>query len=208
METILAVLPTKAEAEKVVHEFEVLGIARSDIKIVPSGKLEEIELSGRHPAGQECPMPCGRSLSERVERAKRTNAEAARAGLIRGIVLGFVTTGLFLFVPGTPAHTPARAIAILVAGTVICGIFGALILRFYNMGLPHEEAALYEEAAHEGGVVVAAHVTGERERAALKVLKSHRARDIHAAADAAQVSAWAARYPIENPYPCDSTKTD
>lgn len=208
METVLAVLPTKAEAEKVVHEFEVLGIAKSDIKIVPSGKLEEIDLSGRHPPGQECPLPCGRPLWQRVERARRTNGEAARTGLVRGVALGFVITALLVSVPGATLHPPARTFVILVLGSVICGILVSLMLTFYNMGLPHEEAALYAEATHEKGVVVAAHVTEERESGALEVLKRHRARDIHAAADAAHVSAWAAKYPIETPYPCDSTERD
>ena len=208
METVLGVLPSKAEAERVVHEFEVLGIAKSDIKIVPPGDLELIELWGRHPPGQECPLPCGRPLAERVKRAKRTNAEAARAGLVRGLAIGLAVTGLLVLVPGATAYSAGPAIAIVGAGTVICGIFVSLMAMCYNMGLPHEEAALYEEANHERGVVVAAHVTEDREPGAVEVLKSHRARDIHAAGDAAHVSAWAAKYPIENPYPCDSTKTD
>ncbi len=54
METVIGVLPSKEEAEKVVHEFEMLGIARPDIKVVPAGTLREIDASSRHPGGQQC----------------------------------------------------------------------------------------------------------------------------------------------------------
>src|ERR1041385_1481335 len=100
METVIGVLPSKEEADKVVHEFELLGIARPEIKVVPAGPLKEIEVSGRHPRGQQCPYPCGRAFWQRVERSKRSNAAAARLGMLRGAVFGFVTGALLVAAPG------------------------------------------------------------------------------------------------------------
>lgn len=187
MRTVIGVLPTVEEAKKVAHEFEVLGIAGKDIQVVPAA-ADTREL-------------------KKVERSKRTNAAAARAGALRGALLGLALGGLMLSLPGVKPFLMGSEIATLAAGCAVCALLMAAMVMISNMGQLHEEAALFEEAVHEKGVVVSAHVSETTELGALAVLGQVGARDVHAAADVAHLSRWTAQFLDEHPYPCDSQVT-
>jgi hypothetical protein len=176
-----------AEAEHVVHEFEVMGIAKKEISIVPA-------------------VPDQHEL-KKVERSKRSNAAAAGAGAVRGIVLGLLLGGLMLSAPGVKPFLAGSTILTLVAACAIVGFLMSMMTMVSNMGQSHEEAPLYAEAVHEKGVVVSAHVSEMTEPGALKALEKNGARDVHAAADVSRLSRWTARYRNQHPYPCDSQVT-
>ncbi len=76
---------------------------------------------------------------------------AARLGFVRGAVAGLVLEGLLAAAPGGKPYGTGEIVAIVAGAFAPCAILGALIAMFYNMGLPHEEAALYGEAVHEIG---------------------------------------------------------
>lgn len=187
MRTVIGVVPNVAEANRVVHEFEVLGIAKKEITIVPA-------IADPHEL-------------KKVERSKRNNAAAAAAGALRGAVLGLVLGGLMLSAPGVKPFLAGSVTLTLLAGCAIVGFLMSMMTMVSNMGRSHEEAPLYAEAVHEKGVVISAHVNETTESGALKVLENNGARDVHAAADASRLSRWTARYPDVHPYPCDSEVT-
>lgn len=184
MRTVIGVLPSVSEAQYVAHEFEVMGIARSEINVVP-GAADTGEL-------------------RKVDRSKRTNAAAARVGALRGAMLGLLLGGLMLSLPGVKPFLAGSAIATLLVGCLIVSVLMSLMVVLSNMGQLHEEAALFEEAVHEKGVVVAAHVSDSNEPAALKVLGENHARDVLTAPEVSRLSRWTAMYDNPNPYPCDS----
>jgi hypothetical protein len=187
MRTVIGVLPTVAEAKRVVHEFEVLGIAKKEITIVPAD-ADKHEL-------------------KKVERSKRSNGAAAGAGALRGAVLGLLLGGLMLSAPGVAPFLAGSAIATLAAACATVAFLMSVMTMVSNMGQSHEEAPLFAEAVHEKGVVVSAHVRGTTEPGALKALSNNGARDVHAAADVSRVSRWTAKYRNLHPYPCDSQVT-
>jgi hypothetical protein len=168
MRTVIGVLPSVAQAERVVHDFEVLGIAKKEISVVP-------------------PIADPHEL-KKVERSKRGNAAAAAAGAVRGVILGFVLGGLMLSAPGVKPFLAGGVTATLLAGCAIVGFLMSMMTMVSNMGRSHEEAPLHEEAVHEKGVVVSAHVNRTTERAALDALTKNGARDVHASADVSHVS--------------------
>lgn len=184
MRTVIGVLPSVSEAQHVAHEFEVRGIAGNEITVVPAA-ADTREL-------------------RKVERSKRTAAAAARAGAWRGVGLGLLLGGLMLSLPGVKPFLAGSAIATVAAGCFIVASLMSLMAVFSNMGQLHEEAALFEEAVHERGVVVAAHVTENTERMALRVLGENHARDVLTAPEVSRLSRWTAMYDNPNPYPCDS----
>ncbi|HTA40876.1 MAG TPA: hypothetical protein VK789_00435 [Bryobacteraceae bacterium] len=184
MRTVIGVLPSVSEAQHVAHEFEVMGIARNEINVVPAA-ADSREL-------------------RKVDRSKRSNAAAAQAGALRGVALGLVLGGLMLSLPGVRPFLAGSAIATLAAECCIVASLMSLMAAVSNMGQLHEEAALFEEAVHERGVVVAAHVTENRESVALKVLGENHARDVLTAAEVSRLSRWTAMFENPNPYPCDS----
>jgi hypothetical protein len=161
-----------------------MGIARNEINVVPAA-ADTREL-------------------RKVERSKRSNAAAARVGALRGVALGLVLGGLMLSLPGVTPFLAGSAIATLAVGCCIVASLMSLMATVSNMGQSHEEAALFEEAVHERGVVVAAHVTENTESGALKVLGENHARDVLTAAEVSRLSRWTAMYDNPNPYPCDS----
>ena len=184
MRTVIGVLPSVTEAQHVAHEFEAVGIARGEISVVPAAAdTEELK---------------------KVERSKQTNAAAARTGALRGAILGLLLGGLMLSTPGVTPFVAGSAVATLAVGCVIVASLMSLMVLVSNMGQLHEEAALFEEAVHERGVVVAAHVTENNERVALRVLGDNHARDILTASEVSGLSRWTALYDNPNPYPCDS----
>jgi len=187
MRTVIGVLPTVAEAERVVHEFEVLGIARKEISVVPA-------------------VPDHHEL-KKVERSKRSNAAAAGAGAVRGAVLGLLLGGLMLSAPGVKPFLAGSVILTLAAACAIVGFLMSMMTMVSNMGQSHEEASLYAEAVHEKGVVVSAHVSQTTEPGALQALEKNGARDVHAADNVSRLSRWTARYRNQHPYPCDSQVT-
>ena len=184
MRTVIGVLPSVSEAQHVAHEFEVMGIARNEINVVPAAS-DSREL-------------------RKVDRSKRSNAAAAQAGALRGVALGLVLGGLMLSLPGVRPFLAGSVIATLAVGCCLVASLMSLMATVSNMGQLHEEAALFEEAVHERGVVVAAHVTENRESVALKVLGENHARDVLTAAEVSRLSRWTAMFENPNPYPCDS----
>lgn len=172
------------EAKHVAHEFEVIGIARCEINVVPAA-ADEHEL-------------------KKVERSKRSNLAAMGTGALRGAIFGLVIFGLMLSIPNVKPFLMNSVAVTLAVGCAICAVLISAMVVMANMARLHEEAALFEEAVHEKGVVVSAHVSDTTEPAALKVLGECGARDVHTATDIAHLTEWTAKFANPNPYPCDS----
>jgi len=186
MRTVVAVLPSVAEAQHVAHHLEEMGIARKEVSIVPGPEADQHEL-------------------KRVERAKRTNGQATLSGAVRGAIAGLAIGWVMLSVPGVGPFLDGSFTATLVAACAIVGVAGALMGLCWSMGRSHEEAPLFEEAVREKGAVVAAHITWERENQAIDMLRSHNARAVQAAADAWTASGSTGH--DEHAYPYDSSVT-
>ncbi len=176
MRTVVGVLPSVAEAQNVAHQFERLGIARNEINVVPA--------------------EADRREWKKVERSKRSDAEAAREGALRGAGFGLLLSGLVLALPGVKPYLAGSTILTLCAAAFVGAVLVSIMVMIDNMGQSHEEAALYEEAVREKGVVLAAHVTESRASEILAALSNYGARDVHAET-----------YRYAHQYPCDTTVT-
>jgi len=184
MRTVLGVLPNAAEAQYVAHKIESLGIARNEINVV-SGAMDKHE-------------------TKKVERSKRSDAAAACVGALRGAGSGLLLGGLILALPGVRPFVLGSAILTLCATTLVGAVLVSVMVMMENMGEPHEEASLHDEAVREKGVVVATHVTDETEPEVLMALRDNGARHVQAVADVSR-SLWGSDYRYEHPYPCDSS---
>lgn len=105
-----------------------------------------------------------------------------------------------LALPGVHPFFAGSVPVTLAVFAAVGAFLTAVMVAVFEMGRPHDEAPLYEEAVREKGVAVAAHVQEKAEPIAVRVLSEHGARDLHADAD----SAWTLS---DHPYPCDSTMT-
>jgi hypothetical protein len=182
MRTVAGILPTVSEAQHVAHKIESLGIPRNEIKVVP-------EAIDKHE-------------SWKVERSKRSDAVAARDGAIRGAGVGLLLGALVLAIPGVRPFVSESAILSLCATTLVGSFLISMMVMMDNMGQPHEDAALHDEAVREKAVVLAAHVSEETEPEVVTTLWNNGARLVQAGADFTRFG-WG-DYRYEHPYPCDS----
>jgi hypothetical protein len=183
MRTVLGVLPTVEQARNVAHKIESLGIPRNEINVVPEA-MDKQEI-------------------RKVEQSKRSDAAAACVGALRGAGFGLVLGGLVLALSGVKPFVAGSVILTLCATALVGAILISAMVMMENMGEPHEEASLHDEAVREKGVVVATHVSDETEPEVLVTLRDSGARHVQAVADVSR-SLWGSAYRYDHPYPCDS----
>lgn len=182
MRTVAAVFSSLAEAERVARHLETLGVPRDAISVIAGNDVN------RHD-----------KYLEKAKKESTGTAVAAASGASFGGGLGILAGLAVLAIPGVGPVIAGGGMTAILTGLGIGAAAGALIGAFRNMGIPHDEAALYEEAVRRGLVVVAATVDDEMEPEVLRVMDEEGARDLQADVEAWRASGW------KHPYPSDSS---
>lgn len=208
MRTVVAVFPSREEAEHVARDLEKLGIPNEEVSIAGDDAdrhdRKEGEWSRRNIAAAAA-SGFGWFIAGLIPLiAERTRAAASTVGAAlgggAGLIIGLVATA----VRGAPI-TDSRSIGTILLAVAIGAVGGGFAAEMYNSGVSHEGEALCEEAIREHGVVVSVHVDEAREPGAIRVMNEHGARNEHADADAWLASGWKGEHSNGEPYPSDSS---
>lgn len=107
-------------------------------------------------------------------RQHKSTLVAARQGAAGGFVAGAVVFGILLWITGM------HLLTLYLSGVALFTAGGAAVLAFWNMGVSHDEALLYEEALATGAVIAAIEVDEPKEEQVIHALEEHGARDVQA----------------------------
>jgi len=206
MRTVVAVFPSREEAEHVAKHLKAIGIPTDDVTIASADRHDrkEGEWSRRNIAATAA-SGWGWFLAGLIPLiAERTKTAASLVGAALGAGAGLIIGLIVTAARGLPI-TDGTSIGTILLAMVFFGLFAGFAAETYASGVSHESEALYEEAVREHGVVVAVHVEDAKEPEAARLMNDHGARNEHADADAWLASGWKGKYRNEEPYPSDST---
>jgi hypothetical protein len=149
MATVVGLFDDFGMAQKVVDDLVKRGFHRDEISLVANANASEYARYF-HPDGE-----AAASDHERPLTASEGAGVGATVGAVTGIVVGlasFVIPGIGPVIGAGPliAGLTGGAVGVL-AGAATGGVAAGLI----EAGVPHEEAALYEESIRRGGTLVA-----------------------------------------------------
>ena len=169
--TVIGVFADKPAAESAVSELESAGYNPKDISIVM-----------RSTDGGTVTQDAGGDVaSGAVSGATTGGVIGGLAGLLIGI--GALTIpGIGALLIGGPIAAAlglGGAAATTVSGAVTGALAGGLVGALVNLGIPEEEARVYEQRIKEGAILVAVPTRdGEKENEAKDILQSHGADQI------------------------------
>ncbi|KKQ93019.1 MAG: hypothetical protein A3C27_00290 [Candidatus Levybacteria bacterium RIFCSPHIGHO2_02_FULL_39_36] len=157
--TIIGVFPDKETADHAVDEFIHYGYRNDEISLVMKNGLT------------------GRKHGVRYENSSSvtegTVTGVATGGIIGGLTGLFIGAGL-ITIPGIGALLVAGPIAAAlglsgiaattVSGAITGALAGGLVGGLIGLGIPEQEARLYEETIREGGVLLAVPVVSGQEK--------------------------------------------
>ncbi len=160
--SVIAIVPTTSQAERIVDDLQRAGIATSDVSVLLPDKSGTKDFAHEHNT-----------------KAPEGAIAGVGAGGLLGGTLGLLAGVGALAIPGVGPLIAAgplmAALSGAAAGAAVGGVTGALI----GLGIPEFEAKAYEGKLRGGNVLIAVHVEGgDAERAAKRVLEQHRAEDV------------------------------
>lgn len=160
--SVIAIVETQIQAERIVGELQQHGIASGDISVL---------------------FPDKRGTKDFAHEHNTKAPEGAVAGVGAGGVLGG-TLGLLagigaLAIPGVGPFIAAgplmAALSGAAAGAAVGGVAGGLI----GLGIPEYEARTYEGKVRGGNILIAVHTdNGETEKRAKQIFEANQAHDI------------------------------
>jgi hypothetical protein len=188
---VFGVYSNRQTAAKALDQFESAGFLQADISVLLSGEqgATEIEdIKSREPKGvgeklndltskETKDISSGKSADFAAKNSKAPQGAAAGAGIgaALGGSLGWVAALSVLAIPGLGPLLIAGPLLGAFAGAVAGGAVGVLV----GVGIPEDEAKLYEERLKKGGVLVSAHAgTPEDADRARNILQRTGATDI------------------------------
>ena len=136
--------------------------------------LSDLEKHGIAPVRMNLIQP---NDNKGFERDHRPTRAAALRGAVVGVIFGVAVFGLLLWIAGVNLFE-LRYMALYLSGIAISAALWAAVLAFWNMGVSHDEALLYEEARDKQSVIAAIEVVDPAEELVIHTLESHGARDI------------------------------
>ncbi len=167
VKTVVGLFDTHAHAEAAAHDLEKAGISHDDISLIANNTSGQFgDLDG---APQE---------STNVVSAEAETGKGAAIGGVAGLLLSLAA----LAIPGLGVIAAAGWLTTMVTGTLVgagVGLVGALS----GAGIPHDDAAYYNEAIRRGGTLLAARVAEERVDEVAQILTSDGAADINERAE-------------------------
>ncbi|GEM_PF-6574648 len=133
--------------------------------------FRDLNMQGIAPASMHVIEPDDRAGFARQHKPTRV---ALRQGALGGFVAGVVVFGTLLWITGV------QLFVLYAIGVALYTVGGAAVLAFWNMGVSHDEALLYEEALATGAVIAAIEVDEPMEEKVMHALEEHGARDVQA----------------------------
>jgi hypothetical protein len=182
MRTIVGVFTSLVEAERTERDLMNLGIPSENISIVAGND------ANRH-----------KEYLEKGKHASTGTGAAAAAGASFGGGVGLLAGLVALVIPGVGPVVAGGALAMLLATLGIGAAGGGLIAAFREMGIPHEQAPIYEEAVRRGAVMLTVDVDSARENDALSIMVRHGARNLRDEIDTWKAAGWSG--PSVDPHP-------
>ena len=159
MQTVIGVFQDKFDVEAAIDELEKMGFNPKDVSVVVKEGITTNENSGRK----------GGSVAEgAVSGAATGGVLGGLAGLLIGIG-ALAIPGVGAFLVGGPiaiALGLTGAAATTISGATTGALAGGLVGGLIGLGVPENEAKVYEKRVNEGAVLLAVPVntdTGERE---------------------------------------------
>src|SRR5579884_361327 len=153
---VLGVFNNRWNAEDAINELEHSGYSAKDISIVMRDENE----------GQTLAASTGSNVETGIASGVTTGAViGAVAGLLTGIG-AIAIPGLGAILIGGPLAAAlglTGAAATTVTGAVTGGIAGGLVGALIGLGIPEEDAMVYESRIKEGGILVAVPAANGRE---------------------------------------------
>jgi hypothetical protein len=190
---VFGVYSSRQAAAGALDQFESAGFLQADISVLLSGeqgatKIEDIE--SREPkdvterlndltSKETKDISSGKSADVAAKDSKAPQGAAAGAGIgaALGGSLGWLAAVSALAIPGLGPLLIAGPLLGAFTGAVAGGAVGVLV----GVGIPEDEAKLYEERLKKGGVLVSAHAgTSEDVDRARNILQRTGATDIAA----------------------------
>jgi hypothetical protein len=182
MRTIVGVFTSLVEAERTERDLKNLGVPGAGISIVAGNDAD------RH-----------KEYIDKAKLASTSTGAAAAAGASFGGGVGLLAGLVALVIPGVGPIVAGGALAMLLATLGIGAAGGGLIAAFREMGVPHEQAPIYEEAVRRGAVMLTVDVDSARENDALSIMVRHGARNLRDEIDTWRAAGWSG--PIIDPHP-------
>jgi hypothetical protein len=175
MKTVTGVFPSILEAELAIRDLEYRGIPSDSINLIAGND------KNRHD-----------EYLKKSKEASTSAGAAAVSGASFGGGVGIVTTLVALAIPGVGPIIAGGAMTTVLAGMGFGAVAGGLLGTFKNMGIPHEDAPLYEEAVRRGAVIAIAHVDDAQAADATSVMEWRGAHNIRREADTWRANGWPA----------------
>ena len=165
--TVIGIVESQVQAERIVDELQTNGVAVSDISVLFPDKRGTKDFAHEHntkaPEGAIAGVGAG-------------GAVGGTLGLLAGIG-ALAIPGVGPLIAAGPLMAALSGVA---AGAAVGGVTGALI----GLGIPEIEAKTYDGKIRGGNILIAAHTTnGDNERRAKQVLEKNGAHDISVARD-------------------------
>lgn len=181
--TVVGLMDSFNEAEKVVDDLVRNGFPREDIGLVGQGQGPGAE--EKYPSERTTE----RTGSKEAEGAMKGAGAGAAIGGVAGLVMGI--TGLAI--PGIGPIIAAGPIAATLAGAGVGAVAGGLIGGLTKLGVPEEHAEYYAEGVRRGGVLVTVACDDARAADAAGIMRRHGAVDIEKRAAQWKESGWSGR---------------
>lgn len=170
-QVVLGVFAERDNAEDAINSLKGAGFKAEDISIVMKDKGE----------GRESLKDTGASVAEgAVSGATTGGVLGGLAGLLIGI--GAITIpGIGAILIGGPLATAlglTGAAATTASGAVTGALAGGLVGALVGLGVPEEEARIYEERIRGGAILVAVPTNEENDNDARRILEETNANQI------------------------------
>jgi hypothetical protein len=208
MRTVVAVFPSREEAEQVARDLEKIGFPNEEVSIAGNDADRHDRKAGewsRRNIAATAASGWGWFLAGLIPLiAERTKTAASLVGAALGAGAGLIIGLIATFARGLPI-TDSTSIGTILLAMIFVSLFAGFAAETYNSGVSHESEALCEEAIREHGVVVSVHVDEAREPDAVRIMNEHGCRNEHADANAWLASGWKGKPLNDEPYPSDSS---
>jgi hypothetical protein len=166
MKTVAAVFSSMAQMERVVRDLERIGVPNEAISMIAGNEAD------RH-----------KEYLEKAQHASRSAGAAAASGASFGGGVGIVASLVVLAIPGAGPIIAGGAIAAVLTGLGVGAAGGGLISALHNMAIPHEDAALYQEALRRGALIVVAEVDDPMESEVVDLMAANGGREVREVVD-------------------------
>src|SRR6187431_402648 len=168
--SIFGIATSESQAANIINQLQSVGFSRDDISVLLSNKEGTTDFAVKH----ETKAPEGAA------------AGATTGGLLGG-TLGLLAGVGSLAIPGLGPFIAAGPIMAALSGAAVGAAVGGLTGALIGMGIPENEAKLYEGKVMSGNILISAHAENSEE--------VRRAKDVFTACGATDIATGSEKSP-------------